>query len=264
MLSPLALALLLAAAFFAGCVDAMAGGGGMITIPALLLGLPGQSWPIIAGTNKVVACTGTTVAAFKFGRSRVLRLEEMVGPIIAAMAGACLGVALAYFVSGRFEAHIRPALVVVMAAMLVWTLWKSEAGKLHAPRFGLAHQRLLALAIALVLGIYDGVFGPGTGSILIFLFVSVLGFDFLRASALAKSVNWASNLASLTLFVLHGSWVPVVALVMAAGNGAGGYLGARIALTKGSAWVRVAFIGVVAALILRLGWQICREQGWSV
>jgi uncharacterized membrane protein YfcA len=259
MPSFLVLGFLVMAATLAGFVDAVVGGGGLITIPALLIGLPGQAWPVISGTNKVVACTGTTVAAGHFVHSKVLPWREMVGPVGAAMAGAALGVAMAYFLSGRFEPYLRPAMVIVMLAMLAWTLYKPDAGKLHAPRFGLAHQRTLALAIAFTMGFYDGLFGPGTGSILIFLFVAVQGFDFLRASALSKSVNWASNFASVVLFLSQGSWVPVVALTMAAGNGVGGYLGARTALTKGSAWVRVVFIGVVTALILRLGWQIWKN-----
>jgi uncharacterized membrane protein YfcA len=250
------LVFLVIAATLAGFVDAVVGGGGLITIPALLIGLPGHAWPVISGTNKVVACTGTTVAAGHFVRSKVLPWREMVGPVISAMAGASLGVSMAYFLSGRFEPYLRPAMVIVMLAMLAWTLYKPDAGRLHAPKFGLSHQRTLALVISFILGFYDGLFGPGTGSILIFLFVAVLGFDFLRASALSKSVNWASNFASVVLFLSQGSWVPVVALTMAAGNGVGGYLGARTALSKGSAWVRIVFIFVVTALILRLGWQI--------
>ena len=98
----------------------------------------------------------------------------------------------------------------------------------------------------------------GTGSILIFLFVAVLGFDFLRASALCKSVNWASNVSALCLFVWRGSWIPMVALSMAMANGVGGVLGARTALRKGSGWVRAMFIVVVLALILRLAWQMVK------
>lgn len=256
----LTLLLLTAAALLAGFVDAVVGGGGLITIPALLLGLPGQPWPVISGTNKVVACTGTTIAASQFLRSGILSWREMVGPVLSSMLGAAFGVALAYFLSGRFDPYLRPAMIVLMVVMLAWTLLKPDAGQFHAPRFGLAHQRQLALGIAFLLGFYDGLFGPGTGSILIFLFVSVLGFDFLRASALAKSVNWASNIASLVLFLSQGSWVPMVALTMAAGNGVGGYLGARTALAKGSRWVRWVFIVVVSALILRLGWQVLRAR----
>jgi uncharacterized membrane protein YfcA len=146
----------------------------------------------------------------------------------------------------------------LMIAMLAFTLLKPELGQSHAPKYHLHHQRLLAALISALLGFYDGFFGPGTGSILIFLFVAVLGFDFLRASALSKSVNWASNFASLCLFLARGSWIPLVALTMAVANGAGGYLGARTALRKGSGWVRLVFIAVVTALILRLGWQMLK------
>jgi uncharacterized membrane protein YfcA len=244
------------ASLLAGFIDAVVGGGGLITVPALMLALPaGTPLPVLLGTNKVVACTGTTLAAGKFLRSRALSWREMVGPVLASAAGASGGVWLTYRVHGDF---LRPVMLGLLVAMLAFTLLKPDLGQLHAPRFGLSHQRGLAAGIALLLGFYDGFFGPGTGSLLIFLFVAVLGFDFLRASALAKSVNWASNLTAMGLFVWRGSWIPSVALGMAVANGLGGYLGAHVALSRGSRWVRSVFIGVVGALILRLGWQILR------
>jgi hypothetical protein len=173
--------------------------------------------------------------------------------VVASALGAAGGVWLTYRVHGDF---LRPLLLGLLVVMLAFTLLTPDLGHIHTPRFGLGHQRGLAASIALALGFYDGFFGPGTGSLLIFLFVAVLGFDFLRASALAKSVNWASNLASMGLFLWQGSWMPTVALSMAVANGAGGYLGARVALSKGSRWVRAVFIGVVGALILRLAWQV--------
>jgi uncharacterized membrane protein YfcA len=106
------------------------------------------------------------------------------------------------------------------------------------------------------MGFYDGFFGPGTGALLIFLFVALLGLDFLRASALSKAANWASNVASLALFASRGSWLPLVAIGMAAANGVGGYLGARTALAKGSRWIRALFAAVVSCLILRLAWDV--------
>jgi uncharacterized membrane protein YfcA len=242
------------AALLAGFIDAVVGGGGLITVPALMLGLPaGTPLPTLLGTNKVVAVTGTTMAAGKFLRSGTLAWREMVGPVLASAVGASAGVWLTYRMHGDF---LRPLLLILLVAMLAFTLLKPELGSLHAPRYGLTHQRGLAAAIALALGFYDGFFGPGTGSLLIFLFVAVLGFDFLRASALAKSVNWASNITSMGLFVWHGSWIPSVALGMAAANGVGGYFGAHMALNRGSGWVRGLFIAVVGALILRLGWQV--------
>jgi len=257
MVSLTVLGLLSLASLLAGFVDAIVGGGGLITIPALMLALPaGTAITTILGTNKVVACTGTTFAAAQFVRARILAWRELVVPVLSAMAGAALGVGLAYVFQGKADAWFRPVMVVLMVAMLGFTVFKPDLGKLHAPKHGIAHERILAAAISFAIGCYDGFFGPGTGSILIFLFVAVLGFDFLRASAMAKSVNWASNIASLVLFVARGSWLPVVALAMAAGNGLGGYLGARTALSKGSALVRGVFIIVVSALILRLGWQM--------
>ncbi|MCM2250011.1 MAG: TSUP family transporter [Geothrix sp.] len=250
------LALLMLAALLAGFIDAVVGGGGLITVPALMLGLPaGTPLPTLLGTNKVVAVTGATMAAGTFLRSGTLAWREMVAPVLASALGATGGVWLTYRVHGDF---LRPVMLGLLVAMLAFTLLKPDLGDLHAPRFGLNHQRGLAALIALALGFYDGFFGPGTGSVLIFLFVAVLGFDFLRASALAKSVNWASNLTAMGLFVWQGSWIPTVALSMAVANGVGGYLGAHVALSKGSRWVRGVFIGVVGALILRLGWQVFR------
>ncbi len=248
------LLLLNLAALLAGFVDAIVGGGGLITVPALMLGLPaGTALPTLLGTNKFVAVTGTTVAAGKFLRSGVLSPREMVAPVLASALGASVGVWLTYRIQPTF---LRPLMLGLLVVMLAFTLFKPALGKLHAPRFGLHRQRSLAAGIALLLGFYDGFFGPGTGSLLIFLFVAVLGFDFLRASALAKSVNWASNVTSMVLFVAQGSWLPSVAIGMAVANGLGGYLGARVALSKGSGWVRGVFIVVVGALILRLGWQV--------
>ena len=241
------------ASLVAGFIDAAVGGGGLITVPALMLGLPaGTPMPTLLGTNKVVAVTGTTLAAGRFLRSRALAWPELVGPVLASGLGASAGVWLTYRVHADF---LRPLMVGLLLAMLSFTLLKPELGRLHAPRFGLAHQRGLAALIAAALGFYDGFFGPGTGSLLIFLFVAVLGFDFLRASALAKGVNWASNVTSMVLFVHRGSWIPSVALGMAVANGVGGYLGAQVALRRGSQWVRRVFIAVVAVLIARLAWQ---------
>ena len=240
----------------AGFVDAAVGGGGLITVPALLLGLPpGTPMPTLLGTNKVVAVTGTSVAATKFLRSGLLDWREMLTPVLVAAVGSVFGSWLTYFVKPDF---MRPLMLFLLVGMLAFTLLRPDLGHLHAPRFGLAHQRGLAALIALVIGAYDGFFGPGTGTFLVFLFVAVLGFDFLRASALAKSVNWASNTAALIFFIGHGSWLPYLALGLAVANGIGGYLGAKVALEKGSRWVRVLFILVATALMLRLGWQVLR------
>jgi uncharacterized membrane protein YfcA len=252
---PPVLAILFLAAGVAGFIDAAAGGGGLIQLPALLIAFPAHAVTSLLGTNKFVSCTGTTFATAQFLRSRVLHWREMLGPVLAAMIGSAAGAATAYLVQNLFAVWLRPALVALMIAVLAFTLLRSDLGQLHAPRFGLRHQRGLTVVIGAALGFYDGVFGPGMGTLLIFLFVTLLGFDFLRASALAKSVNWASNVAALALFLSRGSWLPLVALCMAAANGLGGYLGARIALAKGNRWIRLLFVTVVSLLILRLASQ---------
>jgi len=256
MPDPLIFLFLLLAACLAGFIDGAVGGGGLISIPALFLGLSSHPTTTILGTNKVVACTGTTFAAAQFVRSRVVPFREMVFPMLAAGIGAALGAKTAYFFEGRFEAHLRPVMLAMMIAMLLFTLLKPDLGAIHAPKHSKKKQALLATLLSLAIGFYDGFFGPGTGTLLIFFFVALLGFDFLRASALSKTVNWASNMASLALFVFKGSWLPLVAVSMAAANGIGGYLGAKTALAKGSRWVRALFTIVVAGLILRLAWQM--------
>jgi len=247
---------LLLAAGLAGFIDGAVGGGGLISIPALFLGLSSESTTTILGTNKVVACTGTTFAATQFVRSGIVPFREMINPMIAAGAGAVLGARTAYFFEGRFEAHMRPVMLVMMIGMLLFTLLKPNLGTAHTPRYNNKYQSLFATLLSFVIGFYDGFFGPGTGTLLIFSFVVILGFDFLRASALSKTVNWASNIASLVFFLSRGSWLPLLAISMAASNGVGGYLGAKTALAKGSKWVRTLFTLVVAGLILRLAWQM--------
>lgn len=255
VLLPLALA-----AFAAGFFDAVVGGGGLITIPALVTWLPGATGlPVILGINKVQAFTGTSLAAGKFLHSGTFHWRDAVLPVAGALVGAVGGAGLAYVLQDRMGPLLRLVILALLVAMLLFTLLRPDLGKVHAPRFGLDHQRGLSGLIGLVLGFYDGFFGPGSGSLLIFLFVAVLGYDFLRASALAKAANWASDASSLTVFLWRGSWIPSVALAMALGNGLGGWLGAHVALARGSSWVRTMFLGVVGVLILRFGWQLVRR-----
>jgi uncharacterized membrane protein YfcA len=247
-------AFLAVASGLAGFVDAVAGGGGLILMPALLLGLPASTpIPTILGTNKFAAATGTSAAAYQFLKADLVGWRDLLGPVLAAMAGSAVGAHYAYQVD---PAILRPLMVALLAGMLVFTLVRPDHGRLHAPRFGPGARRSLSVLIALCLGFYDGIFGPGTGTLLIFLNVGLLGYDFLRSSALAKAANWGSNIAALTLFVWNGSWLPELALVLAAANLVGGRVGARLAIGKGNAWIRWIFVGVVTVLLARLAWQV--------
>jgi uncharacterized membrane protein YfcA len=247
-------AFLALASGLAGFIDAVAGGGGLILLPALLLGFP-ASTPIttLLGTNKFAAFTGTSAATWQFVKADLVGWRELAGPVVAAMAGSAVGARMAY---GIDPSILKPAMVVLLVGMLVFTLLRPGHGRVHAPRFAAKTGMVLSVAIALCLGFYDGIFGPGTGSLLIFLNVSILGYDFLRSSALAKAANWGSNLAALVVFMWHGSWMPGLAVMLAVSNLLGGMAGARFAIGQGSAWVRRVFVGVVALLLVRLAWQV--------
>ena len=256
MPSPTVFLFLLLAAGLAGFIDGVVGGGGLISVPALFMCLPGYPTTTLLGTNKLVAVTGTTFAAAQFVRSRVVPFREMMAPMLGAGTGAVFGAWAAYSFEGSFEAAMRPTMLAVMVGMLVFTLLRPGMGTSAGDEpFG-GVRPLPALGLSAAVGFYDGFFGPGTGTLLIFCFVTLLGLNFLRAAALSKATNWASNVASLAFFASRGSWLPLVALGMAAANGVGGYLGARAALAKGSRWIRALFALVVSCLILKLAWDI--------
>ena len=186
---------LVLAALVAGFVDAVVGGGGLVQLPALLIGLPGASVVQIAATNKLASFCGTSISAATYVR------------------------------------RIRPDPRTFLPLMLA----------------------------GLVIGFYDGALGPGTGSFFVFTLVGLLGYNFLEASAKARMANWATNLAALAVFVPQGAVIWDLALVMAAANVTGGYLGARLAMARGARFVRAFFLVVVSGFVVRLGGQLL---GW--
>lgn len=257
---------LLIAVTLAGFLDAIVGGGGMISLPSLFMGLERMAIPhqSILGTGKILASAGATTSAWKFFHEGYRPVDRLWIPMVCSAIGGALGVWLTFSI--KEKTTFEPLMLGILIALLAFTLLRPNLGHSHAPRFAKNHQLLVLCVISLVLGFYDGFFGPGTGSILIFLFVSVLGFDFLRSSALAKYINWASNVCSvviyLVVFLLKGTYLPIVlALLLAVGNGLGGLLGVRFAIYKGSRVARWIFIAVVSALILRMGIKVLETHG---
>ncbi len=250
------LAALCGFAFLAGFIDAVVGGGGLIQIPAMFVLMPNIAPAAILGTNKFAAIWGTASATIQYAR-RVPIDWKLVLP--AGAAAAICSFAGARTVSALGNAELKPLILVMMVAVLGYTLWKKDFGTLHAPKLDARTQRLVGIAIGAVIGFYDGFFGPGTGSFLIFAFVGLFGFSFLVASASAKAVNTITNLAALAWFVSSGSVIYAYAVPMAAFNVAGSLLGSRLAIAKGSGFVRVLFIVIVTALIARFGWDIARN-----
>ncbi|MGA0611313.1 sulfite exporter TauE/SafE family protein [Caldimonas sp. KR1-144] len=241
-----------AASLLAGFVDAIVGGGGLILVPALFGTFPQAAPATLFGTNKGAAVWGTGLATVQFARRVTLNWPALLPAAAAALAGAALG---AWAVTQVDASGLRRALPFVLAAVLAYTLAKKELGRAHEPRWSGRSEALAAAAIGLAIGFYDGFFGPGTGSFFVFLFVRVLGYDFLHASASAKLLNTATNLSALAAFALTGHVWWHIAAVMAVANIAGSLVGTRLALKHGAGFVRGVFIVVVGALILKTGWD---------
>ncbi|KAB0579694.1 TSUP family transporter [Ideonella dechloratans] len=246
------LLLVAAASGLAGCVDAIVGGGGLILVPALFATYPAAPPATLMGTNKGGAIWGTAWAAGQFARRVQLRWAALGPAVGAALLGSLVG---AWTLTLVHAESLRRALPFVLAAILLYTLVRKDLGRVHAPRLAGRAEALTASAIGLAIGFYDGFFGPGTGSFFVFLFVRVLGYDFLNASAAAKLLNTATNAAALALFITKGHIWWQVAALLAAANVAGSLLGTRLALRHGAGFVRGVFIVVVSLLILKTGWD---------
>lgn len=244
--------LLLAAAFFAGLVDAIAGGGGLIQVPALFAAYPEAQPAALLGTNKLSAIGGTISAARKYLRYVTLPWALIVPAIVAGFVGALLG---ANAVSTFPAEPLRKALPFVLFFLLLYTFFQPSLGQDHRPA---GHSRLLqvkGVVFGLVVGFYDGFFGPGTGSFLLFGFVRLFQFDFLHASAATKLVNVATNLAAILMLGGLGKISWTLGFAMMAANIAGSYFGSRLAIQHGSSFVRKAFLFFVSALILKSAWD---------
>lgn len=249
---------LLAAAACAGWIDAVAGGGGLIQLPALLLGLGGQPPATVLGTNKLSSVIGTSAATATYLRRQDTRPDVATATAMASSAffGSMSGAALATTVSPEF---FRPFVLVMLVLVGVWTALRPALGQAEKLRWGRSRTHFaVVLAAGVVIGFYDGIFGPGTGSFLVFLLVGVVGYSFLRASATAKIVNLGTNVAALIVFAPAGHVLVGLGVAMGACNLVGGVIGARMAAARGSGFVRIAFLVVVVAMIARVAWDVLR------
>ena len=244
------LVFLVIAAFAAGWIDAVVGGGGLLQLPAMLLGLPNASPAQILSTNKISSLCGTATSAVTFGMK--VRPDKKTVVPMAILAG--LGAAAGALVATRIPmSWFKPIVLVLLIGVAIYTALKPSLGARTALRFDGRDHYVAASGIGVLIGFYDGAVGPGTGSFLIFALVGFLGYNFLQASAKAKIANLATNLGALTVFAPGGYIVWRVAVVMAVANVAGGYVGARTAVSRGNHFVRVVFIVVVGAFIVRIG-----------
>jgi len=247
------LVLLCLAAFAAGFVDAIVGGGGLLQTPATLLILPHYPVATLLGTTKIPSLAGTSIAAYKYSKQVKFNIKVLVACAAMAFFAALLG---AYSVSMINNQLIKPIILVVLILVAIYTYFNKQFGIQQHKSHSVAKQVGLAAIFGLIIGFYDGLIGPGTGSFLILVFIAVLGFDFIGASAHAKMVNIATNLAAILYFSSTGHILFQYALPMAAFNIAGAFFGTKLALLKGNKFVRIFFLIVVFGTILKFAFEL--------
>lgn len=244
-------------AFLAGLVDAIAGGGGLIQLPALFILLPDVALPVLFGTNKLSSLCGTSIAAVRYVRQVAIPWRATLPAAGCALIASFVGARVVTLIKPDL---LKPILLLLLVAVAVYTFAQKKFGGEQRDPATARQPLLVGALVGAGIGFYDGFFGPGTGSFLIFLFVALFGLDFLHASAAAKLVNVATNLAALTYFALAGDVLYQVALPMAACNILGALVGTRLAIARGNRLVRLVFMLMIGAVIARFGYDVVR--GW--
>lgn len=234
-------------AFFAGMVDAVVGGGGLIQIPVLLSQFPHTAIPTLFGTNKLSSITGTAGALWRYTRRVRIPWAVVLPATVAALFGAWGGAALVAWLPRE---TMRPLVVVMMIAVAIYTFMKKDLGR-QVSRAIDRRDRWKGALFGGMIGLYDGFFGPGTGSFLIFGFVRLFGMDFVQGSASAKVINFATNLSAIAFFASHGPILWQIGLGMAVCNLTGSWIGTHLALKHGASLIRKAFLAVVVMLIAK-------------
>jgi uncharacterized membrane protein YfcA len=248
--------LLCIAAFFAGFVDAIVGGGGLIQTPVAMVLLPNLAVSSIIGSLKIPAFSGTFFAAKQYLKEVQINWKLLALMAVIAFSAAFIGSNLLTLVSNHF---MKPLLLVVLSLIAIYTFIKKDFGTHQVVNLSATKQYLLAVLMSVLIGFYDGFIGPGTGSFLVLGFVTLLGYDFLHASANAKMVNLATNFGSICLFVLKGKIIWAIAIPMAVCNAIGGWAGAKLAINKGNAFIRLFFLFIVVSTLLRFAYDLYKN-----
>jgi len=243
---------LLSAAFFAGFVDSIAGGGGLIQLPALLIGLPKSETVTVLGTNKFAAVFGTTTAAGLYRREIKPEPKVLIAMALPAFIGSAMGASLASRIP---TSSMRPLVLILLVVVAIYTWLKPDLGMVE--RFKHTDMRRIQIGVAAgsIIGFYDGIFGPGTGSFLLLVLVASFGYAFITASAIAKVVNVSTNLGAILIFGIHGAVLWQIGLALGVANVTGAVIGSRLAIRRGSSLVRKVFLIVTVALIIKVAFD---------
>lgn len=243
------------AGFAAGLLDSIVGGGGLILTPAMLNLHPGLNILQTIATQRTSSLLGTSVAAWNYFRHLTVERRIVLPALLAALAASAVGVQFAK----RIEPDVLKLVVLSVCVVLaVYTVLRKDLGTREQRRFAPRREAVAAALVGAACGFYNGLIGPGTGTLLVFAFVSVIGLDFLKSSAVSKSTNVAADLSSWAVLAASGfvQWALAVPLIV--GNMLGSYVGSRLAIRQGDRFIRVLFLGVVLALVARIGWDLLR------
>jgi uncharacterized protein len=244
-----------AAALLAGFIDSIVGGGGLVQVPSLFILYPQFSVPQVVGTNRFASFLGTSMAGYQYAKKVTVPWRVVVIAGICAAVMAYLGATFASLVKAEV---LKPIILLLMSAIAIYTFSNKTLGQNEKPALLAKHLTIYAVLIGSLSGFYNGFVGPGTGSLLVFGFVSIIGFGFLKASATSKIVNVISDIASLVFFIWQGYVQFKIAIPMMFCNIVGSFFGSRMAILKGNGFVRTFFLCVISALILRFGYDIFR------
>ena len=248
-ISALTLTLILCAGFFAGFIDAIAGGGGLIQLPAMLISFPQKEVIEVVGTSKAGAIWGTSAAALNYRRNIKTDPKLLIAMVLPAFIGSGLGSLLATQIS---TTQLKSGIVVMLVAVFIYTLIHPDLGKIEIFKHSHLRRMQIAISAGFIIGFYDGLIGPGTGTLLMIVLVAGFGFAFVGASAIAKVVNVATNLASILVIGFNASIMWKVGIALGIVNLAGGFLGSHVAINKGSDFVRKFYLVVTFVLIVRV------------
>lgn len=252
----LTITLIAISGFIAGFIDAIVGGGGLIQVPFLLIIFPTMPLPVLFGTNKIAALSGTSISAMRYAQKISFNWKLLLSISAAAFLASFIGARTVSYINTNL---LKPVILIILILIAAYTFIKKDLGQVKVKELPLKKQILYGSLIGMVVGFYDGFFGPGTGSFFVLGFVMVLGFEFVQASAYAKLVNCVTNISALVVFIMQGYFIFPLAVLMAIFNITGSYLGSSMALKKGNGFVRIVFLLIVSLMILRYGFDIIRQ-----
>lgn len=239
--------------FAAGFIDAVVGGGGLLQTPAILIILPQYPVATLLGTTKIPSLSGTTFAAWKYSQDITLNWRFLIYVAVLAFTGALLGAHYATIIDSKM---LKPVILAVLISVALYTYFNKTFGIANAKELTRVQELLTGFLFGFSIGFYDGLIGPGTGTFFILAFISLMGYDFLKASASAKLINIATNLAAICYFSSTGHILYQYAIPMAVFNVGGALLGTKLAVLKGNKFIRVFFLMVVVFAILRFAYDI--------